>query len=162
MPAKSNHQPLIAELSVGSLVQLVGPPGIWMIERFAARKVILRRMSEHNQPSEVPMKTYEDGWAAGYKARMNEEPNTAVLQAVLDAIKGTLDPHSQIADHPNVKFAQAERQKLVAGAGARRDRLRGLVDAQANDDGLWFVARTAPEAYLQQALRRLHAAVEAL
>lgn len=35
-----------------------------------------------------------------------------------------------------------------------------LVDHQANDEGLWFVAKTAPEAYLQQALRRLHAAIE--
>lgn len=40
--------------------------------------------------------------------------------------------------------------------------LRTLVDEQAADDGLWFVAATAPEAYLQQELRRLHAAVEAL
>lgn len=35
-----------------------------------------------------------------------------------------------------------------------------MVDAQANDAGLWFEARTAPEAYLQAALRKLHAAVE--
>lgn len=32
-----------------------------------------------------------------------------ILQAVLDAIKGTLDPSTQIADHPNVKFAQMQR-----------------------------------------------------
>jgi hypothetical protein len=32
--------------------------------------------------------------------------------------------------------------------------------AQAEDEGLWFVAQTAPEAYLQAALRRLHAAIE--
>lgn len=36
--------------------------------------------------------------------------------------------------------------------------LRALVEAQAEDDGLWFIARTAPEAYLQQELRRLHKA----
>lgn len=42
----------------------------------------------------------------------------------------------------------------------RASRLRALVDAQAEDDGLWFAARRAPEAYLQQALRDLHAAVE--
>ncbi len=36
-----------------------------------------------------------------------------------------------------------------------------LVNAQAEDDGLWFIAETASEAYLQQELRRLHAAVEA-
>lgn len=39
---------------------------------------------------------------------------TRVLQAVLDAISGTLDPHTQIADHPNVKFAQMQRLKLLA------------------------------------------------
>lgn len=38
--------------------------------------------------------------------------------------------------------------------------IRGVVDAQAEDDGLWFRAQTAPEAYLQAALRKLHAAVE--
>ena len=35
-----------------------------------------------------------------------------------------------------------------------------VVDEQAEDEALWFVAQTAAEAYLQQALRRLHAAVE--
>lgn len=38
--------------------------------------------------------------------------------------------------------------------------LRKLVDEQAEDEGLWFIAVTAPEAYLQQELRRLHEAVE--
>lgn len=40
-------------------------------------------------------------------------------------------------------------------------RARRLVDAQAKDEGLWFQAVTAPESYLQEALRALHAAVEA-
>lgn len=35
-----------------------------------------------------------------------------------------------------------------------------LVEEQAEDEGLWFIARTAPEAYLQQELRRLHAVIE--
>ena len=35
-----------------------------------------------------------------------------------------------------------------------------LVREQAEDDGLWFEAATAPEAYLQQELRRLHAVIE--
>ncbi|KKM01044.1 hypothetical protein LCGC14_1798340 [marine sediment metagenome] len=38
--------------------------------------------------------------------------------------------------------------------------LRRIVDKQANDDGLWFAAKTAPEAYLQHALRMLHEIVE--
>ena len=37
---------------------------------------------------------------------------------------------------------------------------RFVVDEQAEDEGLWFVAETITEAYLQSALRRLHAAVE--
>lgn len=40
------------------------------------------------------------------------------------------------------------------------NRAMELVEEQAEDEGLWFVARTAPEDYLQQALRRLHKAVE--
>lgn len=35
-----------------------------------------------------------------------------------------------------------------------------LVEEQALDEGLWFHATTMPEAYLQEALRRLHAAIE--
>ena len=38
--------------------------------------------------------------------------------------------------------------------------LREIVNLQAEDEGLWFIARTAPEAYLQQELRRLHSAIE--
>ncbi len=40
--------------------------------------------------------------------------------------------------------------------------VKSLVTLQAEDDGLWFHARYASEAYLQAALRQLHAAVEAL
>ena len=36
-----------------------------------------------------------------------------------------------------------------------------VVAEQANDEALWFHAVFATEAYLQKALRRLHAAVEA-
>ena len=35
-----------------------------------------------------------------------------------------------------------------------------LVNQQAEDEGLWFDATTAPEAYLQQELRKLHVAIE--
>lgn len=35
-----------------------------------------------------------------------------------------------------------------------------LCASQAHDDGLWFVAQTASEDYLQCALRALHYAVE--
>lgn len=39
-------------------------------------------------------------------------------------------------------------------------RARKLVEEQANDEGLWFQAQTCAEAYVQNALRKLHAAVE--
>ncbi len=35
-----------------------------------------------------------------------------------------------------------------------------LVNKQADAEGLWFQAQTAPEAYLQQELRKLHAVIE--
>ena len=38
--------------------------------------------------------------------------------------------------------------------------LQRLVDVQADNEGLWFDAERATEAYLQQSLRRLHNAVE--
>ena len=38
--------------------------------------------------------------------------------------------------------------------------IKELVDKQVNDEGLWFIAKTAPEAYLQQELRKLHALIE--
>lgn len=38
--------------------------------------------------------------------------------------------------------------------------LMQLVDEQAEDESLWFVAETAPEKHLQAALRLLHHAVE--
>ena len=42
----------------------------------------------------------------------------------------------------------------------RLEAIRALVAKQAEDEGLWFVAETAAEAYLQQELRKLHAVIE--
>ncbi len=38
--------------------------------------------------------------------------------------------------------------------------LLDFVNQQAEDDGLWFIAQHASEAYLQDALRKLHALIE--
>ncbi len=40
------------------------------------------------------------------------------------------------------------------------EQVRFLVEEQAEDEGLWIVAATAPEAYLQDSLRKLHHYVE--
>ena len=39
-------------------------------------------------------------------------------------------------------------------------KIRDVVEAQAEDESLWFEAQTAPEGYLQQELRRLHKVIE--
>lgn len=38
--------------------------------------------------------------------------------------------------------------------------IKAKVDAQADDEGLWFYAKTASEGYLQQELRKLHEVIE--
>ena len=42
----------------------------------------------------------------------------------------------------------------------RMNEVEELVVTQAEDEGLWFEAATAPEAYLQEALRKLHRLIE--
>ncbi len=49
--------------------------------------------------------------------------------------------------------------RLFVEAARRVANLQTIVNEQAEDEGLWFHAITAPEAYLQQELRRLHAAL---
>ena len=48
----------------------------------------------------------------------------------------------------------------AAGMKKQRDRIQAIVDQQAEDEGLWFMAQTAPEAYLQEQLRLLHRVIE--
>ena len=38
--------------------------------------------------------------------------------------------------------------------------IKKLIDKQAKDKGLWFIATTTSEAYLQQELRKLHYCIE--
>lgn len=53
-----------------------------------------------------------------------------------------------------------EAIKRLEQRNAEVARLKELVAEQAEDEGLWFNAQTASEAYLQQELRRIHAAIE--
>ena len=59
-----------------------------------------------------------------------------------------------------LQMTKATHALKIAAVEAQRDAIQQVVDEQAEDEGLWFVAQTAAEAYLQQELRRLHAAVE--
>lgn len=55
---------------------------------------------------------------------------------------------------------EKERRKQEEKMRADIKKIKTLVEEQANDEGLWFIAETAPEAYLQQALRKLHRVIE--
>jgi hypothetical protein len=63
-----------------------------------------------------------------------------------------------------IKILSAEIERMVHRIAELEETIAvqlALVHRQAEDDGLWFVAQTAPEGYLQQELRRLHSAIEA-
>ena len=40
------------------------------------------------------------------------------------------------------------------------EKIKAVVERQANDEGCWFIPQTCAEDYLQQRLRELHAAIE--
>lgn len=87
-----------------------------------------------------------------------------LLRAFADALeenarltKRADDAHGAIKTLTQIVFEWKGRAER---AEAELAKLRQLVAQQAEDDGLWFNAATAPEAYLQQELRKLHAAVE--
>lgn len=79
------------------------------------------------------------------------------LRAYADA----LEENARLARESEFHAKQCARvDELRHRAEADLAKLRQMVAQQAEDDGLWFRAATAPEAYLQQELRKLHAAVE--
>lgn len=55
---------------------------------------------------------------------------------------------------------ETEVRDVIVAAVRRLLKARKLVAVQAEDEGLWFNAITAPEVLLQQGLRRLHALIE--
>ena len=83
------------------------------------------------------------------------EKECAELRAEVERLRKAIYPNGLWE-----KFAEAQKEieRLSEGLG----KVRKLVDAQAEDEGLWFMAKYASEAYLQQELRKLHSAVEAL
>lgn len=58
----------------------------------------------------------------------------------------------------HITALEAERDELTAHI----EYTRAVVSNQAEDEGCWFNAETAPEAYLQSKLRELHSVVESV
>jgi crotonobetainyl-CoA:carnitine CoA-transferase CaiB-like acyl-CoA transferase len=67
-----------------------------------------------------------------------------------------IDPHTAASPWRDDEIPELVRKLREEAAST----VRAIVLEQAEDEGLWFDAQTAPEAYLQHALRTLHAAVE--
>jgi hypothetical protein len=66
-------------------------------------------------------------------------------------------PKDQIA---NPHYCIARMDERIEKLEARLASIKALVDKQAEDDGLWFLADHAAEGYLQQELRKLHLLIE--
>ncbi len=71
---------------------------------------------------------------------------------------------NELIEHDLTFVDAVNYQRLVVVLREARDVLgdiQALVDTQAEDEGLWFVAENAAEGYLQAQLRKLHTAIEA-
>lgn len=72
--------------------------------------------------------------------------------------------HGELAKVREELEGERNRRRILARHNQRHvaqlDELLAAVKEQADNEGLWFEARTMPEAYLQQELRRLHALIE--
>ena len=55
-----------------------------------------------------------------------------------------------------LEYLRSKMHKLADRLATIQD----IVNEQAEDEGLWFEAETAPEAYVQRELRRLHEIIE--
>ena len=71
----------------------------------------------------------------------------------------TVEQGQAIAEQNLIRMYH-ESQADNARLRARLATIQKMVNEQAEDQGLWFLSLRAPEAYLQQELRRLHAVIE--
>ena len=125
-----------------------GPPAALRDRRrLGARRRRRPRAEERSHPIEA--------------SRREESSDGARVARVVRSVLGTPCPPLRPTD---VEHLIHRLIAVVATARAEeRERwrtVRQVVDRQAEDEVLGFTARTAPEAYLQQELRKLHAAVK--
>ena len=93
--------------------------------------------------------------------RREESPDGARVARVVRSVLGTPCPPLRPMDVEHlVRRLTAVVATARAEERARWRTVQQVVDQQAEDEVLGFTARTAPEAYLQQELRKLHAAVK--
>ncbi len=86
-------------------------------------------------------------------------PNGLSLQWLEGVMGQAFDAGSDVA--PPDSIPRDVHDRLIREARLEvLQPIRQLVGEQAEDFGLWFYVEHAPEAYLQQELRRLHAIIE--
>ena len=85
------------------------------------------------------------------------------LESLLERVREEYD--QLLLSHANLTIrantAEQELKDIMVWAPPKDREIAELVNNQAEDEGLWFDAQTAPEAYLQGRLRELHALLEA-
>lgn len=81
--------------------------------------------------------------------------NAKLVSIVMDDKEGDLD-FIKFQFRDTIKSSASDLDTMAA----KLERLRDMSAKMAEDDGLWFIAQTTPEAYLQQELRKLCAAIE--
>ncbi len=118
----------------------------------------------HHESSWIDSPTLRDLDAAVAELREERRENQG-LRTAIRALENSMAKlyGEREASRKEHRAAEAELHVLLDDLRAARkvvENIRTLVDEQAEDEGLWFEAATAPEAYLQQELRRLHEAVE--
>jgi len=89
------------------------------------------------------------------------EPTLAMDAAGETALGKHLNKAGYYGGHLAAYKAMLEAAPAPDDELALLKHIRTITDCQAEDEGLWFDAVTAPEAYLQQELRKLHSAIEA-
>lgn len=84
------------------------------------------------------------------------------LREALENIKAIPVESTDFHEYATLKVINKIAKAALDGPRITVKELKAIVDNQAEDMGLWFMARTASEAYLQDGLRKFHAAIEAL
>jgi hypothetical protein len=76
----------------------------------------------------------------------------------LDSLLREADKLGTLETHPYALIP--ELAAAVRELRERQQKIQAFVDAQSNDPALWCEAVHISEAYLQQALRKLHACID--
>ena len=147
-----------------------GPERIWL----DAKSMLLSWICVSSLTEYIRADLYEAAEAAAYPTYKRDKRIRIALERSLkesETVRGRL-----VADNVELKkrvedgiealnASERIRARLVAEnielkGRVEDERLRETANSQAEDEGLWFEAQTAPEAYLQQELRRLHEIIE--